>query len=117
MNIPLNKDIEVAYKDEFAKGFTLPEVCCIGVAAAVMLGVGFLVHRITSLAPDICVYVGIGCGLPILYLGFRKFSGMSFAKYLDEIIYEHKTKDLCYEAEENTTELMVFAIKKEGAKK
>lgn len=117
MNIPLNKDIEVAYKDEFVKGFSLPEVCCIAVAGAVMIGVGFLVHRITSLAPDVCVYVGIGCGLPILYFGFRKFYGMTFAQYVKEIIYEQKTKDLCYEAGENKTELMVFSIKKEGAKK
>lgn len=53
MQIPINKDIEEAYRDEPIRGFTLREVAHIMLGALIIGGVTALVWWKTGLSPDI----------------------------------------------------------------
>ena len=112
MNIPINKDIEQTYKNEFIKGFTMAEAGCIALAFSIIAGVAVLLYFVTSLSPDVCVYAGIPVGFPVLFVGFKKFWGMPALKYATEIIWEHQTGTLDYFADEAHTEPEPFDLRK-----
>ncbi len=101
MNIPINKDIETEYKNELYKGLTLRECGYFAVSVAVMGTAAVLLIFKSGLAVEACVYIGIACGVPILFLGFKKFQGgLTVFEYLKEILWERKTRVLTYDAGE-----------------
>lgn len=65
MQIPINKDIEEAYRDEPIRGFTLREVAHIMLGALIIGGVTALVWWKTGLSPG---YQRL-CGHPIWLTG------------------------------------------------
>lgn len=113
MNIPINKDLEEEYKNEIVKGFTLREAGYIALSAAIIAGVTFFMWKNLGLSPDTCIYMGLPFGIPTLFLGFRKFQGLSAAAYLKEILYERRTKILIYDADEILKENHVFTMQRE----
>ena len=114
MNIPINKDIEEEYKDEFTKGFTLRECIYIAIAVAIVVLVGFLCWWKFKLALNICVYVGFPFSAPVLLFGFKKPNGMYMGKYLKEVRWEKKTKLLLYEASEEPEIDEAFSMQTNG---
>lgn len=116
MQIPINKDIEEAYRDEPIRGFTLREVAHIMLGALIIGGVTALVWWKTGLSPDISVFVGIPFGLPVLFMGFRRFQGLTAGAYLKEIIYEKRVGILTYDADELPRERHVFTMERRKKK-
>ena len=115
MNIPINKDIEEEYKDEFTKGFTLRECVYIAAALIIVALVGVFCWWKLGLAINVSVYVGFPFAVPILLLGFLKPSGMYVSKYLKEIRWEKKTKLLLYEAGEKPETDENFSMRTNGS--
>lgn len=117
MLIPINKDLEESYKDEFMKGFTLSELAHILVSVLIIAGVTTLIWRCSGLAPDVCIYMGLPCGIPTLLLGFKRFQGLSAKEYLKEIFYVKRTRVLAYDADELPESSWVFSLERESGKK
>lgn len=117
MQIPINKDVEDAFKNEVVQGLTLREAICLIVSGALILGVTVLVWWKTGLSPDTSVFVGLPFGLPTLFIGFKKYQGLSLPAYLKEILYEHQTRILTYDADELPQESHVFTMESGRKKK
>lgn len=75
MRIPINKDIETAYKDEFIKGFTLREALSVAAAAGLILGVTAAAWKVSGLGPEICIYIGLPFGILPVFLGSKNSRG------------------------------------------
>ena len=112
MQIPINKDIEEAYRNEAVQGFSIREVVYLIVAAVVIIGVTIIAYLKTGLSPVTCVYVGIPFGLPIVFGGFKRFQGLTAFGYLKEIIYEYLTSELTYDADELPDECHEFTMQR-----
>lgn len=119
MRIPMKKDIEEAYKDEFVKGFTLRETAYAFVSVVIAAAVTAGLWKLTGIQPDICVYAGTPCAIPTLLIGFYKIQGLTLGAYLKEIWYARKTRILLYDADEIPENKNVFTMmrKKPKAKK
>lgn len=100
MKIPINKDIEVEYKDQFLKGFSIKEVCYVVVSAAIIIGMAVVMYINFGMSLEISIYVGIPFGLPVLLAGFKKFQGLTLIEYIKELRFEYLTKELYYDADE-----------------
>ena len=87
MTIPINKDPDTEYKNEFMFGYTLKEVLC--VAAALLI-----------IALNVGCYCGIPLAFPVIFLGFKEWYGMSITRFISELGYEKKTKELAFDADE-----------------
>lgn len=116
MQIPINKDLEEAYRDEPIRGFTWREAAYVILSVLLIGGVTALVWWKTGLSPDNSVFVGIPFGLPTLFMGFKKYQGLTAGAYLKEIIYEKRTGILIYDADELPQERHVFTMER-GKKK
>lgn len=118
MNIKINKDPDVEYKNEFMLGYTLKEVICIVVAVGVVVLATVIAYMAAGISPMIGCYIGIPFAFPIIFFGFAKPGGMTVGQLVRELIYERKTKCLTYDAEEleEYTE-PVTLLKKEKRKK
>lgn len=115
MNIPINKDIEEEYKDEFTKGFTLRECIYIGISLVIVVLVGTLCWWKFKLAINVCVYIGFPFAAPVLLFGFKKPCGMYMGKFLKEVQWEKKTKLLLYEADEEPEVDEFFVMQTNGS--
>lgn len=114
MRIKINKDIEKEYKNEFAQGFTAVECLFIAAALLELIGVTILLYIYTDLSVNLCAYAGLPVAVPTLFLGFKKFDGMSCGRYLKELLWERKTKILTFEAEEAIEDTRVFTMEGSG---
>lgn len=100
MRIPINKEIEEAYKDQFIRGFSIRETGYIALALGIIFGVAFFVWHFFELPINFCAYIGMPFGVPALLVGFKKFQGLTVTEYIKEIMYENKIKVLLYDADE-----------------
>ena len=112
MRIPINKEIEEAYKDQFMKGFSIRETGYIALAIGIIFGIGTLVWFIFGLPINICAYIGMPFGFTVLFIGFKKFQGLTLIEYIKEILYENKIKILTYDADEIPIESDVYNMEK-----
>ncbi|MCR5451446.1 MAG: PrgI family protein [Lachnospiraceae bacterium] len=95
MKIEINKDFSSEYKDEFWKGFSGTETVCIGIAAAVAVGVIAFCHFKLGINPGTAVYFGVPAAIPVLILGFFRYQGyMNILELLQSIALCEKTKIL-----------------------
>lgn len=117
MRISINKEIEKEYKDQFMRGFSMRECGFIALAIGIIGGVAFLVSHFFELPINFCFYIGIPFGIPVLLLGFVEFQGLTLIEYAKEIIYEHKTKELFYDADEIPKSEHIFKMMKHKPKK
>lgn len=119
MKIPINKDIELEYKDQFLKGFSIKEVCYVAVSGVIIVGVAVLMYMKFGLSLEVSIYAGIPFGLPVIIAGFKKFQGLTLMEYIKELRFESLTKELYYDADELPKELPIFTmeLKKEKQKK
>lgn len=63
MTIPINKDPDTEYKNEFMFGYTLKEVLCVAAALLLIAGVTALVYFKFNIALN----VGCYCGIPLAF--------------------------------------------------
>lgn len=117
MNIPINKDLEEEYKSEWVKGFTYKEVFFVIISMAIIVGATVITWKLTEKPIDMCIYIGLPFGFPTLILGFKKIQNLSVYAYLKEMIYEWKTRELTYDAEELPEENRVFSMEREQERK
>lgn len=117
VRIPINKEIEEAYKDQFVKGFTMRETGYIALSLGIVFGVGYLVWYFFKLPINLCAYIGIPFAIPTVIIGFKKFQGLTLTEYLNELRYESKTKELFYDADELPESMKCYRMKKEIDKK
>ena len=117
MNIPINKDLEEEYKNEWIKGFTYREMLFVLTSVLIIGGVAVLVWRMTGVSVDVCIYIGLPFGFPTLILGFKKIQGLTVGAYLKEMIYEWRTRELTYDADELPEENRVFTMERGREKK
>lgn len=117
MRISINKEIEEEYKDQFMRGFSMKECAYIAVALLLIAGAAFLAAYFFKLSFNVCVYIGLPFGIPVLIFGFKKFQGLTLTEYIKEIIYEHKTKELFYDADEIPESFHCYEMKKHEPKK
>lgn len=117
MNIPINKDLEEEYKSEWMKGFTYREILFVGISVLIIVGVTAIVWWKTDIPVDTCIYIGLPFGFPTLLLGFKKIQGVSVAAYLKEMLYEWRTRELTYDADELLEENRVYTMERDGEKK
>ncbi len=100
MRIPINKEIEKAYKDQFMRGFSARESGYIALSLGIMGGASWFVWNTFQLPINFCFYIGIPFGIPTMLIGFVEIQGLSLTEYLKEIVYEYRTKELYYDADE-----------------
>lgn len=122
LKIPINKDLEKEYKDQFIRGFSAKECGYIAIALACVAAVAVLAERLFHLPYNICFYIGLPFGVPAILIGFKEFQGLTFFEYVKELIFEYKTKELYYDADEIQAAPPVYKMskgnqKKEGKKK
>lgn len=110
MSIPINKDLEETYRNEFFKGFTLKELLCVALGFAVMAVVAVFAFLHTDLTPTVCVLVGFPFASVPFAFGFVKIQGLTLKDYLKERIYERRTVLLVYRADELPEERCMFSM-------
>lgn len=99
------------------RGFSAKECGYIAVALCCVAAGAFGAERLFSLPINVCFYIGLPFGAPAIIIGFKEFQGLTFFEYIKELIYEHKTKELYYDADEIKTEPPVYKMSKEKPKK
>lgn len=112
MRIPINKDLEEDYKDQLFAGYSTVEMAWIALAAVMIFGAAYIMYTYFSLPLETCAYVGVPFGAPAIFLGFKKFQGLTIWQYIKELDYERKTRLLLYDADELPDTYYVFAMKK-----
>jgi hypothetical protein len=112
MNIPMNNDPEVEYRNEFAWGFDIKETICLVISAVIVIGITVLCAVVYDISPQVGCYLGLPLVVPIMLLGFAKPSGMSVMEFLKEKSFERKTKSLAYDADEIVEYDIPFSLKK-----
>ena len=100
LTIPINKDPDVEYKNEFIFGYTLKETVCGVIALVIVIAITALAYFKWKIPFNIGCYFGIPLALPVIILGFREWYGMSVWRLIKEMRYEKKTKELAYDADE-----------------
>ena len=96
MTIPINKDPDTEYKNEFMFGYTLKEVLCVAAALLIIAGVTALVYFKFNIALNVGCYFGIPLAFPVIFLGFKEWYGMSITRFISELGYEKKTRELAF---------------------
>ena len=81
MTIPINKDPDTEYKNEFMFGYTLKEVLCVAAALLIIAGVTALVYFKFNIALNVGCYFGIPLAFPVIFLGFKEWYGMSITRF------------------------------------
>lgn len=89
--IRVNKSIETNFKKEMWKGLTVKEVGVLLLTLAFMIAIVLLCYFVFGLSPTVGVYLSVPIVAPILILGFRKFSGLNFLQYMQEIKYRKRS--------------------------
>lgn len=117
MNIPINKDLEEEYKSEWMKGFDYREIGFVVISIIIIAGVAVLAWWKFGVSIDICIYIGLPFGFPFLILGFKKIQGLTVDAYLKEMLYEWRTRELVYDADEIPEENRVFTMERKKEKK
>ena len=112
MQIPINKDIEVEYKDQLALGFSLKELVWILMAGIIIAGVGVFAWSKFHVTPEVAFYIGMPFGAIPIFIGFKKFQGMTLMQYLKEVNFEKKTRDLSFDAGEISEAPFIYSVKK-----
>ncbi|NLK77560.1 MAG: PrgI family protein [Clostridiales bacterium] len=112
MNIPINKDLEEEYKSEWMKGFDYREIGFVVISIIIIAGVAVLAWWKFGVPIDICIYIGLPFGFPFLILGFKKIQGLTVDAYLKEMLYEWRTRELVYDADEIPEENRVFTMER-----
>lgn len=114
MRIPINKDIDEEYKDQLALGFSMKEFGWILLAIIFIGTVGLSCYFLFGLTPEVCIYIGIPFGVIPVFVGMRKYQGQTFVQHVKELIYESRTRDLIYDADELPHTQFVYSLKKES---
>lgn len=94
MTIPINKDPDTEYKNEFMFGYTLKEVLCVAAALLIIAGVTALAYFKFNIALNVGCYFGIPLAFPVIFLGFKEWYGMSITRFISELGYEKKPGSL-----------------------
>ena len=100
MNININKDFEKEYKDDSWRGFSMQEVCCIGIALSVAAAVSMWFYYNYHVPINTVIYTGVPPAIPLLVYGFYRYQGMNLLELIREISEERKSNKLFYEAGE-----------------
>ena len=100
MNININKDFEKEYKDDSWRGFSMQEVCCIGIALSVAAAVSMWFYYNYHVPLNTVIYTGVPPAIPLLVYGFYRYQGMNLLELIREISEERKPNKLFYEAGE-----------------
>ena len=69
MTIPINKDPDTEYKNEFMFGYTLKEVLCVAAALLIIAGVTALAYFKFNIALNVGRYFGIPLAFPGIFRG------------------------------------------------
>lgn len=117
MRIPINKEIEVAYKDQFIRGFSIRETGYIALALGIVFVVGFIVWHFFRLPINLCAYIGMPFAVPPILIGFKYIQGLTLVEYIKEILYEKKIKELTYDASELPENQYCYQMEKSSKKK
>ncbi len=118
MQIPINKDIEEAYRDEVMKGFSLRELVAVAVSGVLVVGIAAFAWWKFQMSPDIGVFIGIPFAIPVILAGFKKYQGLTAMQYAKEILYEYQTRVLVYDADELPPDVgKIFSMQRNGAKR
>lgn len=117
MNIPVNKDLEEEYKSEWIKGFSYREIIFVAISIVIIAGVAGFAWWKFNVPIDVCIYIGLPFGFPFLMLGFKKIQGLTIDAYLKEMLYEWRTRELMYDADELPEENRVFTMERESESK
>lgn len=117
MRIPINKDIDEEYKDQLALGFSMKELGWILLAVICIGAVGISCYYLLGLTLEVCFYIGIPFGAIPLFVGMKKYQGQTLIQHLKELIYESRTRDLVYCADELPHTQFVYSLKKESGGK
>lgn len=120
MQIKVNKDFLTEYKDEFWKGFSVPEVISIVLALSCVAGVIFVLYKEFGISPANAVYFGVPAALPVLAVGFYKYQGyMPLPKLIREIYFTCQCRELVFGAGERKEPFghFFFLKRRKGRKK
>lgn len=101
MRIKVNKDFLTEYKDEFWKGFSVPEVISLVLGVTAMGAVAFLVYYFLGISPDTAIYFGLPAAVPFLAVGFVKYQTyLPLTQLAVEMIYTWHCRQLPFAAGE-----------------
>lgn len=100
MQIKVNKDFLHEYKNEFWKGFTIPELVSIAVGLGCDGVIVYIAWKYFQIAPDNAVYLGMPAMVPALVVGFVKFQdNANLIDYAKAIYDTYKCKELSFSGE------------------
>lgn len=101
MKLPINKDFDKEYKDDFMKGFSMREVFFLALAIATVGIIFFLLYQFLDLSTDILIYISLPFGFLVASPGFwRSKSGLSLWEYIKAKDYIDATWHLTYQSTE-----------------
>ena len=85
MNININKDFEKEYKDDSWRGFSMQEVCCIGIALSMAAAVSMWFYYTYHVPLNTVIYTGVPPAIPLLVYGFYRYQGMNLLELIREV--------------------------------
>lgn len=88
MNININKDFEKEYKDDSWRGFSMQEVCCIGIALSMAAAVSMWFYYTYHVPLNTVIYTGVPPAIPLLVYGFYRYQGMNLLELIREVFEE-----------------------------
>lgn len=102
MKIDMNKDFEKEFQYTLWKGLGGREVLSAVIAFLVSGAMVVALWHFTGLPINVCVYFGIPVMVPIAAVGIVRYQGATLWEMVKELNYLKKTRELPYEAMENT---------------
>lgn len=116
MQIPVNKDFLHEYKNEFWKGFTLPELISIGIGLSMDGGIVYLCWKYLHMAPNNAVYIGMPAMAPAIFVGFVKIQdNVNVFQYIKAIWETYKCQYLTFCGETTKPKTRCFHMAKNCA--
>lgn len=109
--IKLNKPLE-EMKDEVWMGMGWTELIYAAVGVIVAGIIIITLAFVIKISPVICVYIGVPCAAPILFLGTYKKQGLSFWQLHKKKRWQKKVGTLLYESREMPDEIYVWSMKR-----
>lgn len=98
MLIPINKDFERDFKEDFFKGFSFHEFIAVLVSAASVILAAVFFSQICGISLDMAALLGVPCAIPATFIGFwRSPTGLSVIAYMQAKSRWKQTQHLIYQ--------------------
>lgn len=116
MRIPVNKDFLHEYKNEFWKGFTIPELASIVVGLTLDGIIVFLCWKYLHISPSTAVYIGMPALALSIFVGFKKMQdNANLLEYVLAMRDTYQCRELSFCGETTKPKVKYYQMQKKCA--